>query len=127
MKGEQYFKDKIDWKFYNALLDRLIKCEDDEIKCELEVRENYSEDMDNYRIIYLYKQGTEQYMNHYVTNTDISKHEKYGLNLVYTMWIYSREYLTKFAKEFKCDRYGYKLEDEATFSLTYKKLEKHDH
>jgi len=38
MTGEEYFKDKIDWKFINYLIDKCTQMEDLNLETEIEVR-----------------------------------------------------------------------------------------
>ena len=106
-KIESFFKDKIDWKFYNFLVDRLTKYEDETgIKVLVSVCVDKSADFGDGHIIYdPYKleigDGVSAYMDVDNINWYVIAYNKNGL--FYLVNIYHDEHMTHEVKVAQTD------------------------
>lgn len=79
---EQLFKDKVDWKFYNFIKDRIIEYEDNGSLVEIRISVRGKSDI-SYRTVYKYiTNDTDRFLNVFgKANLDFFKiqFDKYGL------------------------------------------------
>lgn len=124
MTTEQYFKDKIDWKFYNALLDRAVKYEDMGIYCAIR--------------IYAYRHNTKsrllvlEYTNYKMRYSDASAHiiavyMRGKHDIIYNIKldhkkIDTKKYTDEIMSEFNSEKYGFGKMRNGHQSIDYYKL-----
>lgn len=85
MTTKEYFKNKIDWRVYNAILDACLELEDNDIYYTLCIEVNCGDNL--YHIIYRYDKASN--FDGYIDYDNRSHIFFYDYNLFYTMKIYN--------------------------------------
>lgn len=105
---ESYMKDKIDWKFFNAILDRLVKYKDIGINCQINVEGDVGNECLS---VFKYREGEFYYSSFFggQENVDnfIERFKKHGSKLNYLVIIQDRISIENFYERFACEKYGY--------------------
>ena len=106
--AEEYFDSRIDWKFFNYLLDGLTKYEDTNIDCRILILTydlpffNYNQDkgyieMEEYNNVYIHNQSNNMigYCSMYMNIKEKEQYEKNGL--LYAVYL-DEEYMSEYLK-----------------------------
>ena len=113
-----YFRNEVDWKFFNALRDRILKYEDvGTLDCDISVE--FKLDKGYYRI-FRYKSDVLTFrhlndtINHFVNN---------GSQLFYCIFLNDSDCLTELINSFSvyAQKYGYYAWRNGAYDVKYKK------
>lgn len=121
---KEYFKGKIDWKFYNAILDRLMRYEDEEISCEIDIVLNTI--IGNSYVVFKYKDSMGEY-SEYIGDEDKYKNFIRRLDIdngsfEFRVIIKEGWAAQEFLEEFNCEKYGYSNIEYTLIRLGYVKI-----
>ena len=84
LSNKEFFNDKIDWKFFNFLLDKATEFEDKDLSFEIRIGMFLNNKL---YTIYFYLSDNEPFFNNMKLGDAIEAYEKIGLS--YTIYIYN--------------------------------------
>lgn len=112
---QEYFNGVIDWKFFNALRDRLLKYEDKGIECEISINIMIGTSV---YLLFIYDADRLAYSNNINDNT-IKSYEQNGL--FYCIYIPNNKSSKEFATLFNPHKYDYEISRVGERHIVYKK------